>query len=88
MSDEYLTHEEMLEIAAQREAMDAQKRKIEKHFDAWFEQMEGYSFRYERFWDDFDYAKESKDSKSMVKWLRSAFQVGYEQGQRLYGGTD
>ena len=57
MSDEYLTHEEMLEIASQREAMNAQKSKIEKQFDAWFEEMEGYSFRYERFWDDFDYAK-------------------------------
>ena len=88
MSDEYLTHEEMLEIASQREAVNAQKYKIEKQFDAWFEEMEGYSFRYERFWDDFDYAKESKDNQLMVKWLRSAFQVGYEQGQRLYGGTD
>ena len=88
MSDEYLTHEEMLEIASQREAMNAQKCKIEKQFDAWFEEMEGYSFRYERFWDDFDYAKGSKDNQLMVKWLRSAFQVGYEQGQRLYGGTD
>ena len=80
MSDEYLTHEEMLEIAAQREVMDAQKREIKKQFNAWFEEMEGYSFRYERFWDDFDYAKGSKDTQSMVKWLRSAFQVGYEQG--------
>ena len=88
MSEEYLTHEEMLEIASQREAINAQKREIKKQFDAWFEEMEGYSFRHERFWDDFDYAKGSKDNQSMVKWLRSAFQVGYEQGQRLYGGTD
>ena len=89
MSDEYLTHEEMLEIAAQREAMNAQKRKIEKQFDAWFEEMEGYSFRYERFWDDFDYAKESKDNKSMVRWLRTAFEMGYYASEsKLYGGTD
>ena len=89
MSDEYLTHEEMLEIAAQREAMNAQKRKIEKQFDAWFEEMEGYSFRYERFWDDFDYAKESKNNQLMVKWLRTAFEMGYDACEsKLYGGTD
>ena len=88
MSDEYLTHEEMLEIASQREAMNAQKSKIEKHFDAWFEEMEGYSFRYERFWDDFDYAKGSKDNQSMVRWLRTAFEMGYYASEsKLYGGT-
>ena len=89
MSDNYLTHEEMLEIASQREAMNAQKRKIEKQFDAWFEEMEGYSFRYERFWDDFDYAKASKDTQSMVKWLRTAFEMGYYASEsKFYGGTD
>ena len=89
MSDNYLTHEEMLEIASQREAINAQKRKIEKQFDAWFEEMEGYSFRYERFWDDFDYAKGSKDTQSMVKWLRTAFEMGYYASEsKNYGGTD
>ena len=89
MSDNYLTHEEMLEIASQREAMNAQKRKIEKQFDAWFEEMEGYSFRYERFWDDFDYAKGSKDTQSMVKWLRTAFEMGYYASEsKIYGGTE
>ena len=88
MSDNYLTHEEMLEIASQREAMNAQKRKIEKQFDAWFEEMEGYSFRYERFWDDFDYAKGSKNNQSMVKWLRTAFEMGYNASEsKFYGGT-
>jgi hypothetical protein len=62
---------------------------IKKQFDAWFEEMEGFSFRYERFWDDFDYAKASKDSQSMVKWLRSAFQVGYDACEsKLYGETE
>ena len=84
-----MTHEEMLEVAAQREAMNAQKRKIEKQFDAWFGEMEGYSFRYERFWDDFDSAKDKNDyhtMKSMVKWLRTAFEMGYyASGSKLYG---
>jgi hypothetical protein len=107
-----MTHEEMLEVAAQREAMNADgledwlgeapapdklqyleernNRRIEirKQFDEWFEEMEGYSFRYERFWDDFDYAKESKDNRSMVKWLRTAFEMGYNASEsKFYGET-
>jgi hypothetical protein len=71
------------------EQINLQKLEIKKQFDAWFEEMEGYSFRYERFWDDFDYAKESKDCKSMVKWLRTAFEMGYYASEsKLYGGTD
>jgi len=89
MSEEYLTHEEMLEIASQREAINAQKRKIEKQFDEWFEELEGYSLRYERFWDDFDYAKESKNNQLMVKWLRTAFQVGYDACEtKLHNNED
>lgn len=61
------------------------KLEIERKFYEWFEEIEGYSMRYERFWDDFDYAKDSKDNQSIVEWLRSAFQVGYEQGSKSYG---
>jgi len=57
-------------------------------FDAWFEEMEGYSFRSERFYDDFDYAAKMKDYKMIVKWLQTAYEVGYNDGQRLYGGTE
>jgi hypothetical protein len=81
-----MNHEEMLEVAAQREAMNAQKLQIEKEFDEWFEELEGYSFRYERFWDDFDYAKESKDNKSMVKWLRTSFEMGYNACESKING--
>jgi len=75
-----MTHEEMLEVAAQREAMNAKKRKINKQCDEWLEELEGYSFRYERFWDDFDQAKDKNDyhtMKIMVRWLRTAFEMGY-----------
>jgi hypothetical protein len=88
MNEEYLTHEEMLEIAEERQSMNAKQLEIDKQFDDWFEEMEGYSFRYERFWDDFDYAKESKDNRSMVQWLRTAFEMGYNAGSKLYGGTE
>ena len=53
---------------------------IKKQFDAWFEEMEGFSFRHERFWDDFDFAKDKNDYNSMtlmVKWLRTSFEMGY-----------
>ena len=62
---------------------------IKKQFDAWFEEMEGYSFRYERFWDDFDYAKESKNNQLMVKWLRTSFEMGYNACEaKLHNNED
>lgn len=57
-------------------------------FVDWFEEMEGFSFRSERFYDDFDYAAKMKDYQMIVKWLQAAYDVGYEDGQRLYGGTE
>jgi len=88
MTDETLTHEEMLEIAEKRESINAKKLEIDKQFDEWFYELEGFVFRSERFWDDFDYAKDFKDTQSMVKWLRTAFEIGYDAGSKLYGGTE
>ena len=84
-----MTHEEMLEVAAQREAMNAKKLEIEKQFDEWFGELEGYSFRYERFWDDFDQAKNKNDYNSMklmVKWLRTSFEMGYYASESKLNG--
>jgi hypothetical protein len=53
-------------------------------FDDWFYELEGFVFRSERFWDDF----ESKNRDSMLEWMRTAYQMGYEEGQSLYGGTE
>jgi len=53
-------------------------------FDDWFYEREGFGFRAERFWSDYD----TKDQVAMMKWLRTAYQMGYEEGQRLYGGTE
>jgi hypothetical protein len=88
MTDETLTHEEMLEIAEERQSMNAKQLEIDKQFEEWFYELEGFVFRSERFWDDFDYAKDSKDTQSMVKWLRTAFEMGYDAGSKLYGGTE
>ncbi len=54
------------------------------NFDDWFYEMEGYGFRSERCGSDFD----SQNWTAMVEWLRTAYQMGYEEGQRLYGGTE
>jgi hypothetical protein len=61
---------------------------IDNGFDDWFYEMEGFAFRAEYFWGDFDCAAETKDYKKIIKWLRTAYQMGYEEGQRLYGGTE
>ena len=84
-----MNHEEMLEVAAQREAMNAKKLEIEKQFDEWFGELEGYSFRYERFWDDFDQAKNKNDYytvKSMVQWMKTAFAMGYYASESKING--
>jgi len=71
------------------EQQNNRRLEIKKLFDEWFYELEGFAFRSERFWDDFDYAKESKDNKSMVKWLRTSFEMGYNACEsKLYGGTD
>ena len=70
------------------EQQNNRRLEIKKLFDEWFDEQQGYSFRSERFWDDFDYAKESGDTRNIKRWLRTAFEMGYNEGQLLYGGTD
>lgn len=57
-------------------------------FDDWFDELEGYSYRSERFYDDFDFAAKTKNYDLMKQWLRTAYQMGYNEGQRIYGATD
>lgn len=54
---------------------------IKEEFGDWFWEMEGYGFRSERFYSDFDQSVETKNSKLMVEWLQSAFEMGYTAGQ-------
>jgi len=57
---------------------------MKEQFDNWFYELEGFHIRSERFWDDY----ESKNRDAMIEWMRTAYQVGYENGQQLYGGTE
>ena len=57
---------------------------MKEEFDNWFYELEGFHIRSERFWGDY----ESKDRDAMMEWMRTAYQMGYENGQQLYGGTE
>lgn len=47
-------------------------------FDEWFYEMEKYSYRSERFYDDFDYAAKTKNYDLIKEWLRAAYEMGRE----------
>ena len=57
-------------------------------FDEWFNELVGFSFRSEWFYDDFDHSAKTNDYKKIVEWLKTAYDVGHEEGKRLYGGTE
>lgn len=57
-------------------------------FLRWFHELEGFSLRSERFYNDFlSYIDEQKDSyaavKMMIKWLEAAFEAGVNQQKVL-----
>lgn len=54
------------------------------NFDEWFEELEGFAFRSERFLDDYEHSIDTRDYKTMQKWLRSAFEAGYWQCMEQY----
>lgn len=54
---------------------------IKEEFGDWFWELEGFHIRSERFYDDFNQSVETKNSKLMVEWLQSAFEMGYTAGQ-------
>lgn len=54
---------------------------MQKQFDDWFYELEGYSFRSERMIDDLYYASETKDVSMMISWIKAAFEQGYISGK-------
>lgn len=53
-------------------------------FDEWFNEIEGFHLRCERFYDDAEAYKhrcEPGEVDVLLKWLRAAYDVGYEQGK-------
>lgn len=47
-------------------------------FYEWFEELEGFHIREERFWDDCDRG----DHTDLFQWVRWAFHMGFEAGRR------
>jgi len=57
-------------------------------FEEWFNEIELYSLRGERFYNDLDHhnPNSQKANERMVSWLKAAYEAGYEHG--LYKVTD
>lgn len=51
-------------------------------FDAWMDEIEGYSTRWERFLED----HEEMSSQRAIDWVREAWNLGYEAGKAI--GSD
>ena len=51
-------------------------------FNAWLDEIENYSTRYERFLDDLNSAESCRDSvaanRTIMRWLHAAFEQGAE----------
>ncbi len=51
-------------------------------FNAWFEEVESYSTRHERFLDDLNSAESYRDpvaaNRTIMRWLHAAFEQGAE----------
>lgn len=48
-------------------------------FDDWFNEVEVFSLRSERFYDDLiTYKLEGIDAEYFVKWLKAAYEAGYD----------
>ena len=57
-------------------------------FEDWFDEIENFSVRSERLYEDF---REVKDMKKLVTWLEAAYNVGYDAGyenQDGFGNVD
>lgn len=52
-------------------------------FEDWFNEIELYSMRSERFFNDLEHhvTTSSGSAKRMIEWLRAAYDVGYQQGK-------
>lgn len=76
--DDWLGKEPSPEEVEYLEKENNRRLQIHKLFDEWFYELEGFTFRSERFWDDFD----NQNKNAILKWIRTAYRMGYEEGQK------
>lgn len=63
--------------------------KYEKKFSKWFNEIEGFALRGERFYDDLDTitgidktaSEASRNTSLMLDWLKAAYEEGYNQAR-------
>ena len=49
-------------------------------FEDWFDEIENFSLRSERFFSDLNEYEPGINPEIVVKWLKAAFEVGYDAG--------
>jgi hypothetical protein len=68
--------EKRQEIRRQSKDVASYIKGNEKFYE-WFEELEGYHIREERFWDDC----ERGNKNELFEWLRAAFDLGFKAGR-------
>lgn len=56
-------------------------------FDEWFNEIEGFGLRSERFYSEID-PDSRTDGQALVSWLRAAYDIGAEHAQTYKDGYD
>lgn len=49
-------------------------------FEDWFDEIENFSLRSERFFEDLNDYEPGINPEIVIKWLRAAYEVGYDAG--------
>jgi hypothetical protein len=62
-------------ITTAKELDEQSERQYDECFDKWFNEIESFSFRSERFYDEV-IASGSKQPDKIVPWLKAAFDAG------------
>ena len=73
--------EKLKEIEERQRVLREKWVKLDALFVEWFESMEGFAVKSERFYDDFDFAAKTNDYKIIENWLKAAYHSGYSKAE-------
>jgi len=51
------------------------------NFEDWFDELEGYSFRSERFFNDAKCPDPFKKREILIEWLKTAWKLGHDSAK-------
>lgn len=60
---------------------DEDLKHIRDYFHEWFNALEGYGLKSERFYNDLGIQDELRRAAIMVNWMNAAFYAGYDKGK-------